>query len=663
MDKCIARISFHTENKASLDPIQIYDAKEDKWEPITVDNTELFPPNGVIFYPRKEQDNDIELYSYVLCQYEENPRPPSRSQYDKMLATSYIPLRLVFYPCVEQNENHPFENIRTSSTKIGATIKEEGVLSKEVYINVKENVFIKANYRNGILDIYCTPNDKISVPTYILSADDFIDIGDFSYTPQIKTPEHGIWYLACDNDGDFVRFIVHKLTNYRQNIYSKTTKELKEIRDSLLSLQENSINIERYDTKQMRAHIESIILYYENNHEFIAYVDKIARSSEAFKTRFEFVLREEIEKRHAEIEESLKQERRQLELLRKSIASFSSDNKAIIEQLKSSRLEKNNLHLALQEEKKRICTVLSTVTEGEMPYARTFAARLEEITAVSNCTSALPNPVAPWARPQANPSCRRVPERDLEQRLKEEKLPADGETALFWMDGLLRAGEPVWLVGPGREWLLTRYATCVAGGHIARMQADPSTLNIDDVWRLPGTREITALARAWAAATAMPDTTHLVALHVAGSPCHLWFPALGRALRSTERPHNLLLVLLPDNLPCPNESIDAFLDISEAIFCPSVMSLQCYTFNLLADELPQPTMLTMELSRADVDKRREQATSLLSSIDPWKTKRRIAFVICSLLPSTNSLCWPLDAEQIAPIKQGREHLREYSGQY
>ena len=148
-----------------------------------------------------------------------------------------------------------------------------------------------------------------------------------------------------------------------------------------------------------------------------------------------------------------------LEFLQKSIASLSSDNTAALDQLKSSRLERDNLHFALQEEKERIYTVLSAVTEGEMPYAHTFAARLEEITTVSNCTNALPNSVAPWARPQTPPSCHRLPERDLEKRLKAEKLPADGETALFWMDGLLRAGEPVWLVGPGREWLLTRYAT------------------------------------------------------------------------------------------------------------------------------------------------------------------------------------------------------------
>ncbi len=663
MDKCIARISFYTENKASFDPIQIYDGKEDKWEPITAEKTELFPPNGVIFYPRKEQDNDIELYSYVLCKYEENPKPPSRSQYDKILATSYIPLRLVFYPCVEQNENHPFESILASSCNIGQTIKDEGVLSKEIHINVKENIFIKANYYDGVLDIHRTSSDKISVPTYALNTDDFIDIGDFSYTPQTKTQENNISYLACDNDGDFFRFVANKLTHHRPELYRKIKKEINEIRNSLLFLQENSINIENYDIAQVLAHFQTITRCCEHNNDFITYADKIVRSSDVFETRIKVALHEEIEKRRDEIEESLEKECDKLEFLQKSIASLSSDNAAALDQLKSSRLERDNFHFALQEEKERIYTVLSAVTEGEMPYAHTFAARLEEITTVSNCTSALPNSVAPWARPQANPSCRRLPERDLEQRLKEEKLPADEETALFWMDGLLRAGEPVWLVGPGREWLLTRYATCVAGGHIARMQADPSTLNIDDVWRLPGTREVTALARAWAAATAMPDTTHLVALHVAGSPCHLWFPALGRALRSTERPQNLLLVLIPDNLPCPNESIDIFLSISEAIFCPSMMSLQSYTFNQVTEELPPPTMLTIELSHTGVDKCRQQAASLLSSTDPWQTQRGIAFAIHSPLPVTNTLCWPLDAEQIAPIKQGREHLREYSSQY
>ncbi len=102
MDKCIARISYFNEKIAFFDPIQIYNEKKDTLEPVCMYKNELFPPNGRIFYPRKDRDNDLDYYSYVKCEYEENPIPPADSRHDKILATTFIPLRLVYYPCVEQ---------------------------------------------------------------------------------------------------------------------------------------------------------------------------------------------------------------------------------------------------------------------------------------------------------------------------------------------------------------------------------------------------------------------------------------------------------------------------------------------------------------------------------------------------------------------------------
>lgn len=111
-------------------------------------------------------------------------------------------------------------------------------------------------------------------------------------------------------------------------------------------------------------------------------------------------------------------------------------------------------------------------------------------------SSEAPMHSAPWWSPIGDvPS--EIGFAELPSRLDHEARFFGVQTAdIQLLDGALRAGELVLLVGTSSELALGAFARAVAGGRVRNQVLDPSTIGLDDLWRVPGSHRPTAFAMA-----------------------------------------------------------------------------------------------------------------------------------------------------------------------
>jgi hypothetical protein len=133
---------------------------------------------------------------------------------------------------------------------------------------------------------------------------------------------------------------------------------------------------------------------------------------------------------------------------------------------------------------------------------------------------------------------------ELPSRIEQEASFHGVEAAdVRLLDGALRSGELVVLVGPSTELALNAYSRAAAGARVRNLALDPSVIGLEDLWRVPGSHRPTAFAMAWNRARQDPEITILLCLrNLDASPFRLWLRSLRAALASSTRPSNLLVV-------------------------------------------------------------------------------------------------------------------------
>lgn len=216
-----------------------------------------------------------------------------------------------------------------------------------------------------------------------------------------------------------------------------------------------------------------------------------------------------------------------------------------IEQLcADGRKEKQALANNLQEVTRDLRAAFECMSPLELPLAKTVAERLEHALKATTYQgpSLIPSNVAPWARPAEVRGVRQIQYSELAIRIQEEaSAHAVNAEDLLTLDAFARAGELLLMLGPQAELALTAYARCVTGGVIRSLALDPSVIGLEDLWRVPGTQQPTAMAHAWNSAVAEPERLHILCLrNIDAAPFHLWLASLSTVLLSASRPRNLL---------------------------------------------------------------------------------------------------------------------------
>lgn len=187
-----------------------------------------------------------------------------------------------------------------------------------------------------------------------------------------------------------------------------------------------------------------------------------------------------------------------------------------------------------------------------------LAARLEKQLCADDhpAESLLPEATPPWWRPSSADDALPISTNDLVDRIVNE-AGASGIQAedLHILDLFARSGELVLVVGPYANAALHAYSRVVSGNCIRTHPVDPSTIGLDDLWRIPGSGRPTALAQAWHQAEVQSDKAVLLCLsNLDAAPFHFWLASLVSVLRSHNRPRNLIVVATLADIPQQDEN-------------------------------------------------------------------------------------------------------------
>jgi hypothetical protein len=153
-----------------------------------------------------------------------------------------------------------------------------------------------------------------------------------------------------------------------------------------------------------------------------------------------------------------------------------------------------------------------------------------------------PAPAPPWARVASPKEALEPGDRGARHLRNAAKRWGFQFEDLVAADIATRAGRIVLLPAKIAADLCSCYAASISAGHFVRHVLDPSTLSLDDLWRLLPAFAPTGLARAWAFATTHPQHYVPVLLDGLGrTSLDLWLPSFVEEISSTRRPANLLL--------------------------------------------------------------------------------------------------------------------------
>lgn len=240
---------------------------------------------------------------------------------------------------------------------------------------------------------------------------------------------------------------------------------------------------------------------------------------------------------------------------------------------------------------------LGRVSVAEYPIAKVISDRLEQWLSPHGMPIALlPSAIPPWSRGTQAPTTIDITPADLPGRLFQERHCGLSPQTMMAVDVHLRAGELVFLIGDDAGLYLQRYASAISGEQLFFMQPDPSTIGLDDLWRVPGNQLPTALARAWQQAIEQPGRLFLVWLHsVDTSPWHLWLEALVMVLNSPVRPGNLLLACTFSAAASFSRLSDRFLN--QLPFLVSFLPANIYEAD--CNDQPEPTSVFFDEETTD----------------------------------------------------------------
>ncbi|MEQ5840443.1 hypothetical protein N0A02_13505 [Paraburkholderia acidicola] len=392
-------------------------------------------------------------------------------------------------------------------------------------------------------------------------------LAGLDYLPAEEVPStHPVKFVSWCSDQEFVERVLERFRKHSRNLvdtkYGRLSKESVQYiaraleRAELMPGSDDDVelNLERLraDWPVLEARISAaeelseLVLGSNAAKDIldVAVGEAERRASEAIRPEVEQRVRVEVESSLADVVAQRNEVAADTESKLRQLMSLNEELKNIEERCAQGREEQQAFSRNLTEVLKGLSAAFEDMSPLEQPFAKTVLDRLEQAIegGLGQRRNLIPSNVAPWARRFEVQKTGSIEYSGLATRIEAEaKTHAVATEDLSLVDALARSGELILMFGPQAELALTAYARCVAGGAVRSLPVDPSVIGLEDLWRVPGTQQPTALAYAWNSAEAEPDRLHIVCLrNLDAAPFHLWLASLNAVLFSASRPRNLL---------------------------------------------------------------------------------------------------------------------------
>lgn len=613
---------------------------------------EVFPHKGRIFRSlKKDHPNFISSLAsnnFFLIKCSENTSyDPTEVYKDFYYAQTIFPLTPIINAPYEWKDNFEIarRNLRTLDT-----FKERSAFlffNNSYFKVVKKESNSDQELEDSFYEFEVLPNDKATVVTYHISNDKHISVSGGIYCLDTDATLQPTNYYS-GKESQFISLIVNRFKKFslQYDVFQEIYKALEELKH-LSSFFEGHLS--QYDQTSLQQRISFLQNELLADDTLKTAVFQTITESNVFKRK----LNEFEKKEHDRIAEELNvYQEKQENLIDRELASFKKQKEQVAEQLAdlvkerkqleeivvSKKQEIASLSIKLTDEVLNIKKALTNCSYAEFSYARAFAERMEQHLEIGQ-VKLLPPIAAPWQK---------IPQIQVDKKIPENKVPlalsslaeATGydPDVLVQLDGFSRAGEMPFLFGEGSVSYLQQYANVVSGGVLYRMQADPSTLSLDDLWRTPGTQLPTALALAWNAASD-EGSYHLVNINIEESPCHLWIQSFFEVLHSSLRPRTLLVVLTGHHFL---ENVDSIL------WTPWVVPVECPAAELQLTSVPLMAGIP-NASLSDVTVSEE----LKKNEDVLRAK---ALIKASPVVAEGYPLWPLDVPEYSLLGTSKSNF-------
>lgn len=434
-------------------------------------------------------------------------------------------------------------------------------------------------------------------------------------------------------------FWSEKVSN--KQVFNRISEQSKDVLNNLNLIQTVSQRyLEREDVKQTI------------NQDVTLRIDKLAAQK---LEQLEQDYRKELMTKLAPINKTLMQKEAELEEVKSKLIKLREEVNV-----------QNQLNQKIQQEIKQFSTSLGRVSAVEYPHAKALADRLSQswFVQTQETKTFLPSMLPPWVNKIDVSQISSIQPNQLFELLNgQAKRLGIKPEGVELFDGLIRTGELVAIMDNQAEELLQSYATIITGGQIYWLQPDPSTIGLDDLWRVPATQIPTALSLAWHAAVSEPETYHLLCLHkIDMAPYGYWLESLLDLLQSLKRPRNLLVVttfsrtqLKSNSAHSINKTIGSLVPIA----FETIESVAQARLNIAAQEQAyNPTFLPFQRFEVNFEQFRDRKLDAIN-FRRATNLHRFAPHIASQLPN-----WPdaLVFEKRVELRTGLEQLSAITSQ-
>jgi hypothetical protein len=530
--------------------------EDDSWYYLSeTERKSYFPLTGLVFWPFKEKYDFIMENSLFYFKVDENPDPKSKE--DPLRDQWYIPPESTLIPLLPILDftNYTNEEIRQNLFEQGIDNPTEDAT---VFVKFSENYAgVVVNLFKSDHDLYKTTDYKM-VETHIAEPKEIVSINGIEYIFKNKVKKEGNFKtFNWQNNAEFITSIVNKCKDgFKLN--GRTNNDLREIKEILKSI-EVYPTLESTQLQERWEHLSDQIEAKSDSMRELS--NTLLESSKGQELLLIAVERTRRAKEN-EIKEEIVSANSELQAIEKKKQTIQNQ----IDRLKTERdglkQTSSNLKSEVCKQAEEFRSLLSSVSVLEYPAASLFSDRLDKLinNGLAPDVASFPSATPPWGQSRKlHQLASKISVNDLPERFKSEEDLGLSPDYLQLLDAFARSGEFVLLLGDGAEQYVKRYSACIGEDNLYLMQPDPSTISLDDLWRVPGNQLPTGLARAWQAALENPYRLYLVWLHsINVAPWQLWFEAFFNVLQSPIRPKNLLTVGTLSATPPPIQDYAKF---------------------------------------------------------------------------------------------------------